>query len=242
MPDARGYNERLFASGRLRRWYHDARYRWIADTLAARGCRPESVIELGCFDGKLIRFLPRRPARYLGLDADWEGGLDIARREWGDEKVFEFRRCSSPVEMNLNGEIFDVSVCMDTLEHVPPELLEPYVVQLSRATRRYLMVTVPNEMGIAFAAKRIMKRFLGGDAEPYSMREFMNATLGRMNRVPRHEHKGFDYGELVLLLRKHFTLVEVTGIPLRSLPPPLNFGVAILAAGGSPRPCYHSPS
>lgn len=233
MSDAQGYNERLFASGRARRWYHDARYRWIVDTLAVWGCRPESVIELGCFDGKLIRYLPRRPARYLGLDADWEGGLDIARKEWGGEKGFEFRRCTSPAEMDLRWETFDVSVCMDTLEHVPPEAVEPYVELLSGATRRFLMVTVPNEMGIVFAVKRVTKFFLGGDSEEYSLRELINATLGRMGRVPRHEHKGFDYGEVVRLLRKHFSSVEVTGIPLRFLPPPLNFGVAILAARGS---------
>src|SRR5512135_1565716 len=121
MPEARGYNERLFDSGRLRRWYHEARYRWIADTLSSRRCRPESLVELGCFDGKLIRYLPHLPGRYLGLDADWEGGLGLARAQWENGNAFEFRRCVSPEEMRLNGEVFDVSVCMDTLEHVHPE-------------------------------------------------------------------------------------------------------------------------
>lgn len=229
MRESPGYSERLFSSGRMRRWYHESRYRWVASALSEAGCRPGSVLELGCHDGRLLRYLPARPLRYLGLDADWEGGLDIARAAWAGERGVEFRYCSAPPDMRLDGETFDVAVCMDTLEHVPPAFLAPYVSALSAAARKFLLVTVPNEKGIAFPLKRLMKGVLGGASEEYSWSEFLHATLGRLDRVPRGEHKGFDYGEVARLLRGSFRDVRLRGIPLGSLPHSLNFGVGILA-------------
>ena len=66
------YNERLFDGGDLRGFLHSARFRWFASRLRRLGLEPDSVCELGCFDGKLINSLPRAPQRYVGLDANWE--------------------------------------------------------------------------------------------------------------------------------------------------------------------------
>ncbi len=54
---------------------------------------------------------------------------------------------------------------MDTLEHVPPAFLEPYVSALSAAARKLVLATVPNEKGIVFPLKRLMKGVLGGGSE-----------------------------------------------------------------------------
>ena len=72
-----GYNQRLFSGG-PRAWYHLARFRWIQAEVARRGCRTDSLLELGCFDGKLLDFIQPAPRRYVGFDANWEGGLDLA--------------------------------------------------------------------------------------------------------------------------------------------------------------------
>jgi hypothetical protein len=69
-----GYNERLFSGG-VRAFFHLARFRWFQNELQRRGIMPRKVLELGCFDGKVLRFLPQPPQRYVGFDANWESGL-----------------------------------------------------------------------------------------------------------------------------------------------------------------------
>src|SRR6267154_826958 len=102
-----GYNERLFGGG-IRAWIHYSRFHWLARGLAKLKCQPRRVLELGCFDAKTIDFLPVMPDRYVGLDANWEGGLDIAREKWRGAKSFQFLACSTPDDMQLK-ERFDVS-------------------------------------------------------------------------------------------------------------------------------------
>ncbi len=228
----KGYNERLFGSSPLRRRYHEARFRWLARTFRRLGCIPDSVLELGCFDGRAIGSLPRVPSRYVGCDANWEGGLDLAREAWRGNAGVEFRECRSASDVRLGGETFDAVICMDTLEHIPPAALPDFVEVLSRAARGYVLVTVPNEKGIAFAAKYLVKAVLGGN-EPYTLREAVDAARCRLDRVARREHKGFDYAEIVALLARHLAIESVSGIPFAVLPPELSPSVGIVAKAGA---------
>jgi hypothetical protein len=69
-----------------------------------------SYSELGCFDGKVLDFLPSRPDYYVGYDANWEGGLDLARQRWGSFPNYHFRVCTTPAEMDFGSERFDVAI------------------------------------------------------------------------------------------------------------------------------------
>jgi hypothetical protein len=234
-----GYNERLFSGG-FRRRLHLARFLWLRRELERLGCRYESVLELGCFDGKLLEFLPRPPRRYAGFDANWEGGLDLAVQKWRSHPQYAFAKACVPEDLVLeNHERFDIAVIMETLEHVPPELVDGYLRKISAHTDGYLFITVPNEKGAVFLAKWLVKRFLSGDAEPYSPAELCNAALGRLHKVPRREHKGFDYAALVREVEKYFDIVSVSGHPLGFLPTGLCFGAGIVGkvrGPGSARP------
>ena len=89
LEDGYGYNERLFSGG-LRSKLHYARFNWFASQVSKRKCATDSVIELGCFDGKLIDYFAVQPLRYVGFDANWESGLDMARARWADTPGFTF--------------------------------------------------------------------------------------------------------------------------------------------------------
>ena len=176
LRDGVGYNERLFSGG-LRKRLHTARFTWVADEIAKRGCACRSVIEIGCFDGKLIDFLPAKPQRYAGFDANWEGGLDVALKRWNDCPQYTFHRASSANDIRLpDNTVFDVAVMMETLEHVPATAVDGYLSLLARHLDGYLFVTVPNEKGPVFLAKWLAKRCLGKDAEHYTLIEAFNAT------------------------------------------------------------------
>ncbi len=203
----------------------------MADELRRLGCAADRVLELGCFDGKLIDYLPHRPARYIGYDANWEGGLDLARTRWRDAEFASFHAATTPSDMELGpDDVFDVAVSMETLEHVPPDLVEPYLAKIAEHLDGYLFVTVPVEKGPVLLAKWLAKRILSRDAASYTSAELVNATLGRMHRVARNDDKGFDWEALVAQVGRHFDVVRVEGLPLgRALPAGLCFGVGIVA-------------
>ncbi len=224
-----GYNERLFSGG-IRSKLHFARFRWFLSEVTRRNCQTDSILELGCFDGKLIDFLPNKPLRYIGFDANWEGGLDLAKAKWADAPNISFVQASSPDEMHLSSkEVFNISVAMETLEHIPPPMVDGYLRKIAQHTKGYFFVTVPNEKGIIFLAKWLTKKIFSRDAEKYTLSELINATLGRLDLVTRNEHKGFDYELLIKDLEKNFDIINISGHPFGFLHPSLCFGIGIVA-------------
>ena len=227
--DGIGYNERLFSNG-LRSKLHYARFHWFQSMIKKLKCPSDSVLELGCFDGKLLKFLPRNPAMYLGFDANWEGGLDIAKLEWAGKENYQFLQAASPEEMHLNDEYtFNIAVAMETLEHVPPDMVDGYLKKIAKHLKGYFFVTVPNEKGLVFLCKWIYKKILSKDATHYSFTELINASLGRMQHVYRKEHKGFDYLSVIDQINVHFEIIAVSSLPMRFLPRPFCFGIGIIA-------------
>ena len=232
--DGFGYNERLFPGG-IRGRFHLARFNWISSELTKRRCAAGTVLELGCFDGKLIDHLPVKPKRYVGFDANWEGGLDLAAKKWNRHANFDFREAHVPEDMALERrDKFDIAVSMETLEHVPPHLVDGYLRKIADHLDGHLFVTVPNEKGLVFITKWTLKRLLSKDAHAYTAGELVNATLGRMERVERDEHKGFDYAAMVQAIDKHFDVISVSGHPFGFLPRWLCFSIGIVAKSRPP--------
>ena len=91
-----------------------------------------------------------------------------------------------------------------------------------------LLITAPNEKGIFFLLKRLLKPTQ--DVETYSIRDIFNIFLGRTNYVSRDQHKGFDYDHLIYDVRKYYDIIEVKGHPLGGIiPKSLCFGIGIVA-------------
>ena len=132
---------------------------------------------------------------------------------------------------------------METLEHIPPSLINPYLEQLARIVNGYFIFTVPNEKGIVFLLKQSVKFILRARSrETYTPSEFVNATLGRMSYVERGDHKGFDHAALRAQVANYFDIIEVSGGPFGLLPPWLNLTVATVAKSRTPRNLPLTPS
>lgn len=223
-----GYNDRLFGSG-FRSKLHLARFVWFKQMIHRLKIRPKSIIELGCFDGKLLKYLDHKPERYIGFDANWEGGLDIARAKWYGLDEFKFICASTIDEITLKpSDRFDVFVCMETLEHIPPDEVENYLEKISRHLDGYLFITVPNEKGLMCILKIIVKRLVGQNYDNYTLSEMFNAFIGRMRYVERREHKGFDYDTIIKMVGKYFDILKVAGQPLPFVNYRFSFTVTIL--------------
>lgn len=205
------YNERLF-SGNWRSRIHLKRFYWLAAQMRRLNLNRASIIELGCYDGKTLEFLDFAPDRYLGLDANWEGGLNSGKVKWKDFPNIELRHCRKPEEIPAPQQPFNVGVCMETLEHVPVDLVEPYLLKLSQVVEGYLFITVPVERGLVFLLKHGLKKILRMKDDAFQNMEFINCILGRMDKVKRREHKGFDDRLLVRQVEKYFDVVGVSGV------------------------------
>jgi hypothetical protein len=225
--ESEDYNARLFDGG-LRGRLHGARFHFLAEV--ARDLPNDTVFELGCFDGKSIAHLPKRPTEYVGADAGWEGGLARARHLWPQYEFHEARSADDVVF--LRDRSFDISICMETFEHIPVDCMSGYIDLLAEITTGRLIVTVPVEFGPVFLAKHLLKRMLpylgDGEVRSYTFREIVFATLGLTSRVKRGEHKGFDYRWLREMLGRRFHVITYEGHPCAWLPRWLNFGVGMV--------------
>ena len=217
MGEKQGYNQRLFGGG-IRKWLHEARFLWLRRVCHTMNLNSKSVLELGCFDARTLRYFPAKPTRYYGFDANWEGGLDLARKTYGSEEQYQFVTATRPEQLEIAGEMVTLALSLETMEHIPPELVDGYLQRISGLLNGVFIVTVPNEKGMLFLAKYLVKKLVVGGADEYTFAEVMNATLGRMERVARAEHKGFDWEKLLTELKKYFDVEKVEGIQYPSAP------------------------
>jgi len=225
-----GYNERLFSGDALRRFYHLSRFRWLKERISQQAQAPLRVVELGCFDARTLDYLPRRPQQYVGLDANWEGGLDEARQKLsGRPEVSLIEATEASVLKQYEDGQFDTAVALETLEHIPSDLLRDYLAELARVTRGCFYISVPNEMGPVFLAKYLVKRMAYGGTETYSGKEVIAATLRQSHKVERNEHKGFDYRTLIKDMDEYFRVTRVEGIPFAAVPSAISLTVGITA-------------
>lgn len=214
------YNERLFERGGLRGWFHIGRFRWLKKTIEKEMVNQDVVIELGCFDGRSLSYLPELPKEYYGFDANWEGGLEMAKEKYSNNSSYNFYEVANSDQMTLPaGTKASLAISMETLEHIPDEVLIGYVNKLAGLISGVFLVTVPNEKGLLFLVKYLLKLIVHRDStQGYTAFEVLCATFGRMKHVKRNQHKGFDYLVLREILERKFELVRVEGVQFPLLP------------------------
>jgi 2-polyprenyl-3-methyl-5-hydroxy-6-metoxy-1,4-benzoquinol methylase len=112
----------------------------IAESIV-RDLRPTSVLDAGCAMGFLVEALRKR-----GVEA-W--GIDISEYaiEQADESVREHCRVASITEP-LDRR-YDLTVCIEVLEHIPPAEADAAIANLCAASDRLLISSTPEDRGEA---------------------------------------------------------------------------------------------
>ena len=222
------YNDHLFGN-KLSRFFHLSRFKWLRQSWQERGKNSENLLELGCFDGRSYENIERKPARYRGLDADWDGGLSSAREKFSDRAGVTFIEAGSLNNL-ICQEDFDSFICMETFEHIRPDQLPKYLDVVSQKLNGPAFITVPNEVGFFFFFKNIAK-LITGSSRKYTVGDFWNHVRGRTWRVsnPKGGHKGFSYHYFLGALKAHMEIESVEGLPFRKAPLFLNSTIAIIA-------------
>ena len=233
------YNE-IFEAGLYGR-HHTQRFKWLSENIASMFAeRPSiSVLEVGCYDGKTLDFVPVAVHRYVGFDAGWEDGLDLALRRFANRDNWKFHRSVEPSDIANTPGRFDLIICMETFEHISPSKVGSYISAFATKLDGFLLVTVPNERGLPLLFKTVGAKLLGKSRDSYGAAEFANAFLGRMESVPRSNHKGFDYMALAESLRLSFKHVQVEGVSPAKFPEQLSLTIGMIASH-TPLPHAHS--
>jgi 2-polyprenyl-3-methyl-5-hydroxy-6-metoxy-1,4-benzoquinol methylase len=227
----KGYNDRLFNKKSIRGQLHFARYYWLKNKISKYVPQAKSFLDLGCFDGKAIDFLPSEMDLYHGYDANWEGGLDDAQKKYVNDKKHMFFLCEKLADFNPSQKIYDVTISMETLEHLPLAEIDKYIEKLYHSTSKFCFITIPNEQGIVLIFKHLIKRFiLKNLPEQHTIKELFYGFFGKVNRIERIEggHKGFSFTQMISKLEKVFIVKEVSGIPFSFLPKQVNFSIGIV--------------
>jgi hypothetical protein len=230
------YNQLLFEGNRIRRFLHMRRFHWMQSRLRHLRGSTVNVIEIGCHDAKTIMFVEQaglEVRRYVGLDPN-PTAIEAARRRWKNRPSVDIRMGSSAADLGLETGAFDIGVCMETLEHLPDATVEAYLCALSRAVSGMVFITVPIERGAILLVKQIGYRAFNMYGERLSVVELANGVMGRMHRIPRHEHKGFDERSMLRRVQRYFEVVEAAGlfVPLLTT---FNFTFGIVGKSREPR-------
>lgn len=214
--------------GSFRRFHHLARYHWLHREWPKHAKEGAPIIELGCFDAKTVEFIPQKIDHYVGLDANWEGGLDIGRARYADRPKIELRFANHPSAFSqFADKSFDAA--LETLERIEPSLLPGFLAEIARVTDGPFYVSVRNEMGPAFLAKYVAKTLRYGAAPEYRRKEVLAAFLRQAHKVERDEHKGFDFRHLMEQLGEWFDVTSVRGLPRTGLPAGASLTIGIVA-------------
>lgn len=223
------YNQRLFTGRGLRSWYHLSRFYWLkrhVDVFTGK----KKIIELGCFDGRSLDYISREKIEfYHGYDAGWEGGLGIALNNKKSEKI-NFTKAVSAADINPN-ESFNLFIALETLEHLDDSELNHYLTKIrSQLERNYnIIISVPNEIGVLFLVKTILKWVIYRDGNGYTIREVFWQTLGRTEFVKRNEHKGFSHRKLCKVLEEIFgQKITMVGVQFPGFPLFLNPSIGLV--------------
>ena len=229
------YYERLFVGKGLRSYLHNARFHWLNRQLKKSYERQQtiSVLDFGCHDAIGLQLLASPPGLYVGVDYAHEA-IALARARYGDLPNARFECCQTPAQFSaMSFPVFDVVMALETLEHLHPDELEPYLELLSNRCCGHAYFTVPNEQGLSFAAKYVFQKLFhpAEQIEPYTLKEYFSASCGQMNRVPRivGGHKGFSWRHCVKSIEKFFSIIATHRLPINLPPGSPAFGIAIQA-------------
>jgi SAM-dependent methyltransferase len=120
--------------------------RWLVNRFLERVAwlvadrRPERVLEVGCGEGMVMRYLHERcPGMRLdGLEAD-PGALAAARARNPGSLVLQGDACA----LGIRSRAYDLVLCLEVLEHLP----EPgrALAEIRRVARRGCILSVPHE-------------------------------------------------------------------------------------------------
>jgi SAM-dependent methyltransferase len=105
----------------------------IATTLEMVPAGVDSLLDVGCGDGRITNRLAKRIPRVVGVDGS------AAALTYVDAETHR-----SPIDrLDHPDDSFDLVSCFEVIEHLPDGVFEACLAELQRVARRYVLISVP---------------------------------------------------------------------------------------------------
>lgn len=235
LEDIKSYKERIY-SDKIRKKYHESRFVFLRNSIKKYNISTKYVVEIGCGDAKSLEYIPQKPELYIGIDANWEGLLNLAVQKYSRDKSTYFINAHHPSYYEYaKAQIdFSLAIILETFEHLDNDQFYEYIKFLKKNVNGYIITTFPVELGPLFLLKFLVKRFFYKDdfeTKFYNFKEIFGATFFLNSWVERliTSHKGFDYRKCIKALKENFKFIEVFGIPYNVRPLFLNPTIGVVA-------------
>jgi SAM-dependent methyltransferase len=93
----------------------------------------DSLLDVGCGDGRITNRLAERIPRVVGVDAS------AAALRYVDGEARQ-----GPVDrLDFPDDSFDLVACLEVIEHLPDGVFEACLAEIQRVARRYVLLSVP---------------------------------------------------------------------------------------------------
>ena len=179
------------------------------------------VVEIGCAFGKSFEVLNRVSCdfTYHGIEIR-QDFVDIAIERYGTYANFDIHCCSVSDAFDLFSGA-DLIIGLETLEHIPENLVVKTLEAIRKSDFKYCYFTVPNEVGPAIIIKNIGSMVMGYIRhKEYTWTQTLHAGMYRLDVLPRHTtaHIGFDWRWLAQSIRHNMVISQRTKSPFKWIP------------------------
>lgn len=226
--------EKIQNFNKLVSFLHRTRYKHLISLftqIAARDpSRTLNVVDIGCANAKAFNILNTRfKINYIGIDLDKEQ-IGAAQNRYSEYKNFRVINDSIANHYDkLKGA--DVVIALESLEHIPENIVVRLVEQIALAKPEAFMCSVPNEVGPIVLLKNIGS-FLTGYMrhKEYKWKETLHAGLFNLDKVETHGtgHKGFDWRWLAQTIRHNMNITKIQTNPFNGLPKTFSFSIIFI--------------
>ena len=209
----------------INRWLHSFRYKTLISEIDLfqknNGIRAMKILDIGCAGGKSFEVLnPIFNIEYVGVELNPEM-VEAGEKKLGKHENFKII-CDSIENQFDKIENVDIVIALETLEHMPGQLVPVVLANIANYKPKLFMCSVPVEIGPSIWIKQIGSFLMGykDRANGYSLRETFWAGFNKLNKLPVHNcgHVGFDWRWLEQSLRFYFNIREKINFPFKILP------------------------
>jgi SAM-dependent methyltransferase len=205
---------------RITSFFHNVRYRHLIKFFERFPANKAiKVVDIGCAHAKTFCLLKDRfSIAYIGIEPS-ELGV-YAYQRYSSHK--NFRIINGLVEDHfLELKEADVILALETLEHIPENIVVRIIEQISLTKSKNFICSVPNEIGPIVWVKNIASLLMGYIRHTeYTWRETFFAGIYKLDRIEAHTngHKGFDWRWLAQTLRHNMVICKTYSSPVSWLP------------------------
>jgi len=164
----------------------------LEETIELIPAEARSILDVGCGSGNLVNRLCSDPSRYVvGVDSS-----NVAL-----EHVRAHRICASGSELPLQDKAFDIVLCCEVLEHLPDVMIQAFVGEMVRVSKRWILVTVPYK-------EQLLRSFTKCSQCGHLFHvdgHIQSFTRDRLSQIMAPEFKAAETHELTMAPRRHYS-------------------------------------